>query len=66
MKYFKKERLVTCLIDKSDKIKKLDRKYDIIYCEEENNACIRNNNDEINVVSEYEIVKPEAVLQGGC
>ena len=32
----------------------------------ENNACIRNNNDEINVVSEYEIVKPEAVLQGGC
>ena len=31
----------------------------------EDNAIIRNNEDEINVVSEYEIVKPQQVLQGG-
>ncbi|RDY27174.1 glucose-1-phosphate adenylyltransferase [Romboutsia weinsteinii] len=30
----------------------------------ENNVVVRNN-DEINVVSEYEVVKPEAVLEGG-
>lgn len=31
----------------------------------EDNAIIKNDNDEINVVSEYEIVKAELVLQGG-
>ncbi|MGL6106016.1 glucose-1-phosphate adenylyltransferase [Romboutsia sp.] len=31
----------------------------------EDGSCIRNNSNEINVVSEYEIVKPEAELQGG-
>ena len=31
----------------------------------EDNAIIRNNEGEINVVSEYEIVKPQQVLQGG-
>ena len=31
----------------------------------EDNSIIRNNEDEINVVSEYETVKPQQVLQGG-
>lgn len=31
----------------------------------EDNIIIRNNNDEINVVSEYEVVKAELVLEGG-
>jgi len=31
----------------------------------EDNVIIRNNNDEINVVSEYEIIKAELVLEGG-
>ena len=32
---FKKERLLTCLIDKKNKINSLDKKYDVIYSEEE-------------------------------
>jgi glucose-1-phosphate adenylyltransferase len=31
----------------------------------EDNVIIRNNNDEINVVSEYEVIKAEVVLEGG-
>jgi len=31
---FKKERLLTCLISSKDKYYKLDRKYDIVYCED--------------------------------
>ena len=31
---FKKEKLLTCLIDKKDKIKYLDKNYDVIYSEE--------------------------------
>lgn len=38
---FKKERLLTCLVDKKDKINKLDRNYDIIYCEEDNKNSIK-------------------------
>jgi len=38
---FKKERLVTCLVDKKDKINNLDRKYDIVYCEEDDLSSIK-------------------------
>jgi glucose-1-phosphate adenylyltransferase len=31
----------------------------------EDNVIIKNNNDEINVVSEYEVIKDELVLEGG-
>lgn len=31
---FNKERLFTCLVDKKEKLNNLDRKYDIVYCEE--------------------------------
>ena len=31
---FKKERLLTCLVDNKDNYNKLDRKYDVIYCED--------------------------------
>ena len=31
---YPKEKLITCLVDTIDKYKKLDRKYDLVYCEE--------------------------------
>lgn len=38
---FKKERLLTCLIDKKDKIDTLDRNYNMIYCDEDDDNTIR-------------------------
>ena len=37
---FEKERLLTCLVSNKDKYDKLDRKYDMVYAEEEIDNCV--------------------------
>ena len=37
---FKKERHIACLIDKAKDYSKLDKEYDLVYCEEDNNNTI--------------------------
>lgn len=38
---FDRERLVTCLVDTKDKIKSLDKDYDIIYCEDKVDGTVK-------------------------
>ena len=38
---FDRERLVTCLVDTKDKIKNLDKDYDIIYCEDKVDGTVK-------------------------